>query len=130
MDVPLGYYLTRADLFKIDGLNPCYSGCASRLLAVTLQAVNAYSLNPCYSGCASRLSVKTKYGLKTHDVLILVIVDVPLGLLLNSINCSIATSLNPCYSGCASRLVSVNSIAEQLLGLNPCYSGCASRLLT
>ena len=36
-------------------LNPCYVGCASRLVSGTDKEIQQYSLNPCYVGCASRL---------------------------------------------------------------------------
>ena len=68
----------------ISSLNPCYSGCASRLGIYVLLKLADLSLNPCYSGCASRLAlIRDEYAT--------------------------VLSLNPCYSGCASRLLNKNT---------------------
>ena len=79
MDVPLGLFFgTFFGLFVVS-LNPCYSGCASRLMLSIMYQNLKFSLNPCYSGCASRLRKFLKQCTPSAKVLILVIVDVPLG---------------------------------------------------
>ena len=76
----------------------CLSAAAEVMASVKFDS----SLNPCYSGCASRLNKRIS-RIRIIYVLILVIVDVPLGFIkLNQWHNQ--SSLNPCYSGCASRL--------------------------
>ena len=90
------------------GLNPYYDGCASRLTYLSTLVNEWFSLNPYYDGCASRLPTCTGVTGSTHLVLILIMMDAPLGCIHAVTTQTPSTCLNPYYDGCASRLLQVN----------------------
>ena len=104
MDAPLGYIYKQSIRRNTHSLNPYYDGCASRLCLATVYNSCYFSLNPYYDGCASRLMLDITYLDYKHHVLILIMMDAPLGSVQKIPFLANPSGLNPYYDGCASRL--------------------------
>ena len=76
MDVLPEHVADENERRKMEGFNPCFSGCPSRTILDRFLECNQKGFNPCFSGCPSRTKSAQAKKPESSLVSILVLVDV------------------------------------------------------